>query len=74
MTMIKKWNKKTTWKLDDGRTMHVTNSNSISQLHIKIINPISPSDSTSHWSFAYYNGIVGNTSVAIGTLILHLIT
>ena len=35
---------------------------------------ISPSDSASHWSFAYYNGIVGNTSVADGALILHMIT
>ena len=36
--------------------------------------PISPSDSASHWSFAYHNGIVGNTSVADGALILHTIT
>ena len=36
--------------------------------------PISPSDSASHWSFAYYNGIVGNTSVADGALILYMIT
>ena len=35
---------------------------------------ISPSDIASHWSFAYYNGIVGNTSVADGALILHMIT
>ena len=36
--------------------------------------PISPPDSASHWSFAYYNGIVGNTSVADGASILHIIT
>ena len=36
--------------------------------------PISPSDSASHRSFAYYNRIVGNTSVADGALILHMIT
>ena len=35
---------------------------------------ISPSDSASHWSFAYYNGILGNISVADGALILHMIT
>ena len=35
---------------------------------------ISPSDSAPHWSFAYYNGILGNTSVADGALILHMIT
>ena len=33
------------------------------------LNAISPSDSASHLSFAYYKGIVGNTSVANGTLI-----
>ena len=35
---------------------------------------ISPSDSASHISFAYYNAIVGNTSAADGALILHMIT
>ena len=28
----------------------------------------------SHCSFTYYNGIVGNTDVADGALILHMIT
>ena len=35
---------------------------------------ISSSDSASRWSFAYYNGIVGNTSVADDALILHMIS
>ena len=35
---------------------------------------ISPSNSASHSSFAYYNGIVGNTYVADGALILRMIT
>ena len=35
---------------------------------------ISPSDSASHWSVAYYNGIVGNTRLGDSALILHMIT
>ena len=35
---------------------------------------LSVSTTTCKSSFAYYNGIVGNTSVANGALILHMIT
>ena len=38
------------------------------------ISAISLSDSSSHWSFAYYNVNVGNTGVVDGALILHMIS
>ena len=56
------------------KTTHHVNKHEIVFHNLYGLTSISPSDSALHRSFAYYNGIVGNTSVADGALILHMIS